>query len=81
MNCSHLRSIHFLFIVDLYRRIVLIAIQDAAGEKMTNSAYYAMRRFGAWSQYKNELRSSFALIGWSGPGKTNFVTQVKYQLL
>ena len=61
---------------EFYRRIVLIAIQDEAATKMTNSAYDAMRRFGALSQYRHEYRSSFALIGWSGPGNSAIVTQV-----
>ncbi|XP_028412309.1 uncharacterized protein LOC114535125 isoform X2 [Dendronephthya gigantea] len=57
------------------RRIVLVAIQDEASYRVTRSVYTALWRLGARNLIKHEYRSSFAFIGWSGPGKNSIVTQ------
>ncbi|XP_028407373.1 uncharacterized protein LOC114529999 [Dendronephthya gigantea] len=57
------------------RRIVLVAIQDEASKRVTRSVYTALWRLGARNLIKHEYRSSFAFIGWSGPGKNSIVTQ------
>ena len=60
-------------------RLVLVAIQDEASNKMSNSAYDALKRFGATNQIRGKFRSSYALIGWSGYGQLSAVTQVQQQ--
>ena len=58
-------------------RLVLVAIQDEGSKKMSNSAYDALKRFGARNQIRFNYRSSYALLGWSGDGQLSAVTQVQ----
>ena len=59
-----------------FRKLVLVAIQDEGSKKMTDAAYEALERFGATNQLRNKFRSSFALLGYSGPGQFDAITQV-----
>ena len=59
-------------------KIVLVAIQDEAQRKMYSPAYAALRRIGARSPMNAGYRASFALIGYTGPGRPSFIKQVKY---
>ena len=43
---------------------------------MSNKAYDAFTRFGAEDQLRYKLRNSYALLGWSGYGSLDAVTQV-----
>ena len=43
---------------------------------MTGAAYNALRRIGARSPLKAGYRGSFALLGFTGPGKPAFIQQV-----
>ena len=54
---------------------MLIATQDAFHTHMTNKAYAALYRFGAFHPIR-AFRASYALLGYSGPGRLNAVTQV-----
>ena len=58
------------------RVLVLIAIQDEGSREMSEAAYKALEKFGAQDPLKENYRSSYALLGWSGPGVPNFITQV-----
>ena len=55
---------------------MLVAIQDEASFKMSDTAYDALKRFGAANQLRKKFRSSYALLGWSGYGQLSAVTQV-----
>jgi excinuclease UvrABC ATPase subunit len=48
---------------------------------MTGAAYNALRRIGAKSPLKAEYRGSFALLGFTGPGKPAFIQQVMVKCL
>lgn len=56
--------------------MVLVAIQDSAGGQMSDAAYNALKKFGARNQLKYKFRNSYALLGWSGQGVLDAVTQV-----
>jgi hypothetical protein len=56
---------------------VLIAIQDDGSRDMTDPGYEALEMVGAQNPLRRIYRSSYALIGWSGPGAPNFITQVR----
>ena len=56
---------------------MFVAIQDEAKRRMISSAYTALRRIGARNALKAAYRGSFALIGYTGPGRPAFVRQVK----
>ena len=43
---------------------------------MTGAAYNALRRIGARSPLRAGYRGSFALLGYTGPGKPAFIRQV-----
>ena len=43
---------------------------------MTKAAYDALKKFGAKNQLRNIFRNSYALLGYSGPGEVDAVTQV-----
>ena len=62
------------------RKLVLVAIQDEGSHRMSNLGYNALRRFGAHNQIKKNFRSSYALLGWSGHGKLDAVTQVSLNI-
>lgn len=55
---------------------MLIAVQDASSGHMTDAAYHALKEFGARNPLKGKLRNSYALLGWSGYGVLDAVTQV-----
>ena len=59
------------------RQLVLIAIQDEGSAKMNTTAYDALKKVGAQNPLKGNYRSSYALLGWSGPDTPNFITQVQ----
>ena len=63
------------------RRIVLIAIQNEGSSRMTDEAYDLLERFGANNILRKKYRSSYALLGWSGPGTLDAVTQVTYDYI
>ena len=65
-----------LTLFSYYRKLVLISVQDASAKKMTEIAYETMKRVGATNPLKYHFRSSYALLGYSGPGKLDAVTQV-----
>ena len=56
--------------------MVLIAIQDDGSKKMSTAGYDALEKVGAQDLLRGSYRSSYALLGWSGPGAPDFVTQV-----
>ena len=58
---------------------MLVAIQDEGQKRILSSAYTALRRIGARNPLNAAYRGSFALIGYTGPGRPSFVRQVKYQ--
>ena len=57
----------------------MVAIQDEGSNKMTDAAYDALKRLGAENPLKNNFRSSYALLGYSGPGELDAVTQVIFK--
>jgi hypothetical protein len=59
-------------------KIILVGIQDEGKNKMTGAAYNALRRIGARNPLNADFRGSFALVGYTGPGRPPFVKQVKY---
>ena len=54
----------------------MIAVQDASSEQMSDGAYDALGSFGAINPLKYKFRNSYALLGYSGPGELDAVTQV-----
>ena len=56
--------------------MILVAIQDEGRKYMTGAAYNALRRIGARSPLRAGYRGSFALLGYTGPGKPAFIRQV-----
>lgn len=64
-------------IIFIFSKIVLVAVQDDAKNKMRGAAYKALRRIGARSPFNADFRGSFAMIGYTGPGRPPFVKQVK----
>ena len=44
---------------------------------MNDSAYNALIKLGAVNPLKKNYRSSYAQIGWTGPGKINVIAQVR----
>ena len=77
-NCLIFRHDKFRFSC---RRLVLIAIKDEGSAKMTDEAYNSLKEFGANSPLNKNFRGSYALLGWSGPGTLDAVTQVKYNYI
>ena len=69
-------SRYTIFFQIYFRRFVLVAIQDSAGARMSNTAYEALKMFGARNQLMYKYRNSYALLGWSGPGVLDAVSQV-----
>lgn len=65
-----------IFFQIYFRRLVLVAIGDSAGNRMSDAAYNALIKFGARNQLKYKFRNSYALLGWSGPGVLDAVSQV-----
>lgn len=43
---------------------------------MTGAAYNALRRVGARNPLRADYRGSFALLGYTGPGRPAFIKQV-----
>lgn len=58
-------------------KIVLVAIQDEGKKYMTGAAYNALRKIGAKDPFRADYRGSFALLGFTGPGKPAFIQQVR----
>jgi hypothetical protein len=56
--------------------MILVAIQDEGRKYMTGAAYNALRRIGARNPLRAGYRGSFALLGYTGPGKPAFIRQV-----
>ncbi len=56
----------------------MIAIKDDGSYRMRPDAYDLLERFGADKPLQNKYRSSYALLGWSGPGTLDALTQVTY---
>ena len=48
---------------------------------MTGAAYNALRRIGARNPFNADFRGSFALIGYTGPGRPKFIKQVILNIL
>ena len=59
----------------------MIAIQDEGSRLMTAAAYDLLQRLGADNPLRNKNRSSYALLGWSGPGTLDAVKQVTYKYM
>ncbi len=59
----------------------MIAIKDEGSDKMTDEAYNLFKEFGAYSPLNKNYRGSYALLGWSGPGTLDAVTQVTYNYI
>ena len=59
---------------------MLVAVQDEASSKMKDGDYNAFNKIGAQNPIKKDFRSSFALVGYTGPGRPSWVTQVHYRL-
>ena len=55
----------------------MIAIQDESSANMNDAAYNALIKLGAVNPLKKNYRSSYAQIGWTGPGKINVIAQVR----
>lgn len=47
---------------------------------MTGSAYNALKKIGAKDPFKADFRGSFALLGYTGPGKPAFIQQVRKKM-
>ena len=60
----------------VYRKLVLIATQDAFETHMNNEAYTCLQNLGAVKPIR-AFRASFALLGYSGPGQLDAVSQVR----
>lgn len=71
LPCKHL---------ELYRRIVLVAIKDEASYKMKKTDYEYLKQIGAKDPIMSEHRGSFTLVGYSGPGRLSFIRQVRSYL-
>ena len=56
-----------------------MAIQDEGYSRMGSADYKALENVGAKSPLIKMYRSSYALIGWTGPGKINVVAQVHFE--
>ena len=52
-------------------------MQDEAANRMRDEDYNALIKIGAQNPIKNDFRSSYALVGYSGPGRPSWVTQVR----
>ncbi len=48
---------------------------------MTGAAYNALRRIKARRPFNADFRGSFAMVGYTGPGRPSFVRQVKYWIV
>jgi hypothetical protein len=59
---------------------VLVGIQDEGKRRMIGSAYAALRKIGARNPLNAAFRGSFALVGYTGPGRPAFVRQVTHQI-
>ena len=64
-----------IFYICIYRKIVLVAIQDDGGS-ISDEAVASLEKLGAHSVLK-EYRSSYGLIGWTGPGHFGASVQVR----
>lgn len=62
----------FSFIV---RRIVLVATQDEPANHMNSAGQNSLISLGGASAHE-EMRSSYALIGYTGPGSASFASHV-----
>ena len=58
-----------------YRRIVLVAVGDN-GNSISDEAIASLEKLGGHNILK-EYRSSYGLIGWTGPGNFEASVQVK----
>ena len=67
----------FIFLHFRFRKLVLIAIQDEGSRNMNNAAYNALITLGAINPLKKNIRSSYAQIGWTGPGQIDVIGQVR----
>ena len=71
--CLSKRASYFL----LPRKIVLGAIQDEGSRGMIRNAYKALIKVGASNPLMRGYRGSFALLGYTGPGRLPFIRQVR----
>ena len=67
----------FILLYFRFRKLVLIAIQDESSHNMNDAAYNALIKLGAVNPLKKNYRSSYAQIGWSGPGQIHVIGQVR----
>lgn len=75
MNLVNMLKCVHIFYIRVYRRIVLVAIEDNGGS-ISDEAVASLEKLGAHSVLK-EYRSSYGLIGWTGPGYFGASVQVK----
>ena len=64
------------FYIFWFRKLVLIAIQDESSKNMNDAAYNTLINLGAVDPLKNNYRSSYAQLGWTGPGRMDVIAQV-----
>ena len=56
---------------------MLVAVQDEASSKMDRSDYTIFDKLGGQTVIlKKSFRSSYALVGYSGPGRPSWIKQV-----
>jgi hypothetical protein len=57
----------------------LVATSDEATDKMNkvNGAYECLKEIGGQDPIMSQYRSSFTLVGSTGPGRPSFIRQVK----
>ena len=59
---------------------MLVAVQDEASEKMRNGDYKMFDKLGGQIIILNQrFRSSYALVGYTGPGRQPWIKQVCMQ--
>lgn len=59
------------------RKVVLVAIQDEASKKMTSADYVIFDKIGGQNVILKEyFRSSYALVGYTGPDRPPWIKQV-----
>ena len=59
------------------RKVVLVAVQDEASSKMATADYAMFDKLGGQTVILKDLfRSSYALVGYTGPGRPSWIKQV-----
>ena len=61
----------------LCSKIVLVAIQDEGARKAEPEVYEALRMIHGTEPFQKLYRGPFAMIGYKGPKRPSWVTQVQ----